>query len=781
MVHIKLVNFMKYHDAEFKIKTGAINLIKGPSGAGKTTIIKAIQWCLFGTLRKVASDDAPKHRSSVTLTFEQKTQTITVYRQRNPGLVKLIIRGTTTLEFQDESAESQIRQLFGTEQQWMYGSYVKQKHLNEFLNDSSDKRGQFLASASFDQYDQDEVTRIINMISDASKKCEAELAVLRAQYLQQYADYTSWTANLHYQPITQDEHINNQLKKNELELNIRTAEAQTLKYKQSAVERKYVTDELAKTTAELNSVNVVEVDTSKLELERQMIHNAQYVESTRADLLSKRTNLTNSLQQYASCSVIDAQQLPAAEHFLETSREQFRRREIYAARAAEAGVDYPQVEAEKTRLNQLIMLNPQLEAAQKYYKERDELAAMHVTEPADPTPLQERLRMMTQAVKPLTCPHCQQPVNVVGGNLQKATQVQVYSAQEITELATQIQQLVQKRDAYFSYLQRRKYFETLPVPTVTGQPITTYELMKYKEKLNKINSIIYVEPVDKAKIDEYERSVQKTKLTVQLQKVESQLADLPSADVAVNQQRLAEINKLMSDYNLTKSKQRVLTDTITRLKTRLAAIPELTDPEPQLIEYRQQVAQLTQVITAGGNYLELQRRYEDLNAKCIKVTQLEKDVLTYAKLVEIASLLECERLGEVADSINRILEYIVPSLFENEINVTIRTTRTVGTGNNGRLKPEINVGLSRRGIDLKSIDQLSGGESDRVSFALSIAFNNYLNSDLLLFDETFESFDQSLKDAAVDIIKKMSPHKSTAVIMHDGVEGVFDNVIEVTP
>ena len=104
---LKIKNFISIKNAELdfeKLKPGVF-LIYGPTGSGKTTILDAIHWCLYGcTLnqnrnrvsREIASDySGPNESPEVTLEFEQDLCEYRIVRAMNRKTGNTAIRFST--------------------------------------------------------------------------------------------------------------------------------------------------------------------------------------------------------------------------------------------------------------------------------------------------------------------------------------------------------------------------------------------------------------------------------------------------------------------------------------------------------------------------------------------------------------------------------------------------------------------------------------------------------------------------------------------------------------
>ena len=82
-MHIKIVGFKIHIDVEFIFQNGEMTLLKGSSGAGKSTILQAVFWALYGNMRSIYNNAGITKNLSVTLSLPG----ITIYRKKNPELL----------------------------------------------------------------------------------------------------------------------------------------------------------------------------------------------------------------------------------------------------------------------------------------------------------------------------------------------------------------------------------------------------------------------------------------------------------------------------------------------------------------------------------------------------------------------------------------------------------------------------------------------------------------------------------------------------------------------
>lgn len=101
--------------------------------------------------------------------------------------------------------------------------------------------------------------------------------------------------------------------------------------------------------------------------------------------------------------------------------------------------------------------------------------------------------------------------------------------------------------------------------------------------------------------------------------------------------------------------------------------------------------------------------------------------------------------------VNMELSDIIKGLYTKPLSVQLRMFKIVKKGN--RIKPTVNLYVM---MDNEEIDPsvISGGESDRLSIALTLALSKVRCSPILLLDECFTSLPANDRDRTIDIIVK---------------------------
>ena len=146
---------------------GQMTLVKGPSGVGKSSIIQAILWCLYGNMRNIYNNTKVTKDLSVTLEMAG----MVIFRKKNPELLTVsyssssiydgssasindgssasINDGSSASIYEDSVAQGIIDNLWGTREVWKACSYIEQQSRCSLLSGSAAERLDMLNSLSF--------------------------------------------------------------------------------------------------------------------------------------------------------------------------------------------------------------------------------------------------------------------------------------------------------------------------------------------------------------------------------------------------------------------------------------------------------------------------------------------------------------------------------------------------------------------------------------------------------------------------------------------------------
>ncbi|MCL4452030.1 MAG: AAA family ATPase [Candidatus Thermoplasmatota archaeon] len=147
---LELKNFLSHRETTLYFDSG-INMIVGHNGAGKTTILDAIKFAMFGKDRARLSNPV-SHGSSacyVKLTFQVDEDTYDVmrsYGERQRDREATIARNGTEIANSQDAVTSTVERIIGMEQDVFEKSvFVAQGEIDDLVNEQPRKRKEFFS------------------------------------------------------------------------------------------------------------------------------------------------------------------------------------------------------------------------------------------------------------------------------------------------------------------------------------------------------------------------------------------------------------------------------------------------------------------------------------------------------------------------------------------------------------------------------------------------------------------------------------------------------------
>ncbi len=150
--NIQLKNYRRYQDANIEFPTGLIGIV-GRNGSGKSSLIEAVGWCLYGNNASRTKKDQIKttgipdtENCSVTLEMMLGSDTVKIIRElkgkNNSGHASVFVNGNTNAEVRGMNEVSEfIAKRTGMDHVAFFTSvFAKQKELDSLSNLQSGER-----------------------------------------------------------------------------------------------------------------------------------------------------------------------------------------------------------------------------------------------------------------------------------------------------------------------------------------------------------------------------------------------------------------------------------------------------------------------------------------------------------------------------------------------------------------------------------------------------------------------------------------------------------------
>ena len=782
---IILKNFKCWENNTFTIDDNGIHLINGSSGKGKSSILDAIYFCLYGNLQKITTYG--KKSCQVTIHYDQ----FTISRTKCPN--RLVVTANEE-EMEDEIAQKFIDKYFG--EYFFMTSYVKQNINQTFIYMSPTEKLEFLENYVLGHFN---VNKIKDKIKDDLRSNEKELDILSGQY-QTYKDLLQNTKKPEivefpikckekYIPIVSKNERTK--KKNNLillgrkkkELNtFRENYLKTKKIQDEMLILKSKIEELEKSKSSEEEKNDIEYDREKTRRIKVKIDGLKrYLEY---DCLKKQLDKENDL-----LSIKFSEELNHLESELTSDKYNFQEEDI---QKIEKGIEI--INNKITAKKQIIKIQEELENFQSETDyTQDDVKEIE-------TEIMSLKKDYELSKKKLSCPNCNCSLilsenklkSITSGNLSDTT----YKNQikEKQDLLNEINPILMEMEM------KNKLEHDLEKITPISEEMETLvsELNLKKKKFKNLIELI----TEKKRLLEIKKSNNFPSLLRHkeiIKNIETKLkkySDITIPD-SINLEELEEELKqsMIKDFEFKKHKETLykldedLTknkDKVVKLTSEIENIDEKTTSEEIILgeikKLEKEIEENMEIIEKivcweknkeeVNNYQMLSSKMEELTSK---TTLIEKKIKNLNALKNKLIQAESISITNFIESINIHTQIYLDHFFKtDQIFVNIQTHKETKKSS----KPQINLNIEYKGNQVE-LSNLSGGERDRINLAFTLAFSEIFNSPILLLDECISSLDYENCCNVLQTIRENYKGKCVLCVHHQSNEGLFDSILNV--
>lgn len=326
--------------------------------------------------------------------------------------------------------------------------------------------------------------------------------------------------------------------------------------------------------------------------------------------------------------------------------------------------------------------------------------------------------------------------------------------------STYIENSIKQETAYNKYIEIKQEFDSIEVPDTLI--LSPEELNNIKVKLKDLEDISGVQK-PKYSSDYVRRSIDKTKILDELEQypyVDS------SHNIAVQLNKDKDIQRQQDGMNILKQELEkelniiILDHTITQ---------RIQDLNRDILQYEEEI----DITVLYNQYVDRKKKVDYYNDE---LQQCLNRMAKAEELLRIANDTMYQILSSFITDININIEKIVSIIFTDPIEIKLKMFKQLKTKN--IVKPEVSLEIRYRGGVLNNVKKLSKGERSRVILAVTLALNKLSNIPIFLLDETLAHIDQEMKESVTSILKDYASNRSLAIIAHDVITGLYDNVFE---
>lgn len=806
-ITLKLKNFRCHHQLSTAFDEGVI-LVDGQSGAGKSSMFDAILWCLYGAKRSgnVKAMSVAPHGSGAKTVVTMTIDDIVVERQTKPNKVTVILSDSTMLE--GDVAQAFINKRYGDKDVFVACCYVPQGLRNVLLRGSNMERLDILSKIAFNgDRVQDKLDKIAARLAEVSKVYDEISPVFKNknQELKEKIEIVGKDV------ISQ--HKNEVSRLEELEDSHRQASASLSSLRASYdnyLRMSTVMDEIRReidaVNARLEAFEASGEDVNALNrlvsLRRELDSLPTHYSLESIDELQKRLSSAlrhEELKGRIKDDVIDENEVKEAEEYI------IELRPYYDAAIRLKSMTKPSVQnveqltqaLEKQKLLTelkatgltLSQVSEALELLPAVHDETNRRYRRWIEVKKELETLSHLPKRSTEQ-RVLQCPCCRKSLVEIDGSLMEASALQ--RAENLREEFNSLGDFESFDVRLLKWKESQRDFlpllEKIRDVDLTSVPVVTESMKDYFDTLSRLNGNDAEEII--ASYREALTIAKKRPYVEEQARLRSELASLIADNPSELRMQIRTQTVLHQQHDRYRELTSLNLPTVEELNIRIQqqmAVEELKRTKMQLVSRLQSISV---DVDSKEKYDQAVSLVEDLNVrlpsirKVKEIMNLRQEVMEHQKRYvdaekQRSALLRLKSYSVQAynrillgtmDEINNSMANVLEYMFDDPI--VVRFAFTDGS------RSSLTLNIHYKGHEC-DINDLSGGEADRVSLALTIALARMSDSPIVLLDETVSSLDATTKDVCIKSIRYSLADKVCLVVSHDTVSGLFDGVMKL--
>jgi len=808
-MYVKLKNFRCYETATFNFDDNGLFLLYGNSGKGKSSILMAINFCLFGIGTKII------RRGETSCSVEMQFGDLKIVRTKRPN--RVVVNDI----YEDDVAQNIINEKFGVT--FNNTGYIEQNATNSFIMMSPADKLQFLEKFAFQNVN----------LGDIKIRCKSLIARREMEVKKTSAQLESAISYLN--ELDEPSPVEFPLKCKNKDIAIKNEE---IMYKNCDTRIKKAKHIISKTNEEISDLRVLNTYLStKSENIENLINAIQQMslEKDEIDYIGddELENYKNILQ-----NIISLKEINILKERLKIDEEKIEKMKQNEIEEYESEIEknkqhlweeYTKEEAEemindlKTTLKdacQVSFLRKQLSIVdlETFEKQRDELKKL--TENYDKKQiLYEKLKKQKIFYK---CPSCDKTLQFCDDKL-NVIDDEIYIDEDENDIKKEISDMrirIKSLEKIITTIQS-KIDQNNRVEKDINDIVEQYEdelneielkddldnMKKYYDSHIKLENRIrdikknITENKFSSSIVMFEKDIkkQKNKLQNLLSEIvidedeeynENEIRDIISTEEK-NNDIIKRIEKKKNELNRDKENQ-IKQNEIQKDNhiEKYGAIRDENELNEIIKEYENNIKKEENdktihqenliKIEEYKKYIEQQTRYNNYKQKVIDLENKEKndmDLLNAVLLLK-EKIMESEMIAimNTIETINTHAQIYLESFFaDDSIVITLKCFKE----NKKSEKPQINMDICYKNDMDCDLGSLSGGELARVVLAFTLALSDMFNTPMLMLDECTASLDEETTATVFEAIKENMKGKPVLVIGHQIVQGIFDKILKI--
>lgn len=770
-------------------------LLSGRSGSGKTTILNAILYALYGTLKKPFHLERKRCSVTLEMSVPGHAPPLTVKRVSPGNQVTAKFAGTT---YEDDAAQGLIDTLLMDAEKFQLSSYVVQRLDSSVL--SLSPRAQLAFVKKLSETDEKGVT-IANLAKRHSRIIQEHLYILKGKAAvltesRVTLPECSWTKGLPSMCSTRAKISSLDVNIPQLRSVCETLEKEYQKsvaVEQAQAEVQAVQKKLGAVPAD-EKVNAAEGQLETLESLWKFKVELQSISALEATL---RKNQSKD-PPFQKGKILSVEEKGVLRKKI-AERQQVHAQEVLAAETVRAAKE----EIKKIAQNVQDTWAPRLKQGPATLQTflRKQLGKLGADKQAQINALRN---FQQPAQGPFPCPACKTEVILKSGRLvavtskvsktkinkvennerilreavsgaenalrdveqiwekfvgaYEASRPRVWNLSKINSHASKLEKLRQT-------LAEAEILEKSSGSSLAGCLEAVHERRNVAHQLLSLKARALEDSGELQSLEMIEEKVRETQAVVQAFKERRTVRENLSEELrkrSTARQRLSGENEATNPVEKKtqwKNAQADLQECHEHLRTAQTALLEATEKEAHLEKVQKQAKCQTALDELNVDEISSRNRllgFLELGALCTKAELLSSQATLRA--------------------LNDQAQIYLDSLFDEQIVVRLERSRVTLKGT---VRDEMSVSLVYHGIQYDDLNQLSGGERQRCNLAFLLAVNDMVGSPILLLDECLNNLDDETHETILKFLKTICVgNKLIIAVAHEANESIFDRIIQ---
>lgn len=812
-MHIKIKNFRCFKKYEIEVPDLGLILLEGANGKGKSTILNAIVYCLYGKVhgrRKITNHHLANKPTRVQVEYKQYK----IIRETKPNRLHVTRKKKGKLvEYEDDAAQSIINKncIKLTYEEFMASSFILGDKRVSIISMTPTEQANFIENIANTKSEEYKST-----IKDALEKSRKQVLVYKTKIELLTKNIKEKKSKSRLDDVSSGrikkldclkksdclkklDCLKNRLDEYKKEKSI--LESEIAIFNEQAKERKLAIKELNDAT---NNVQVLKTEIDQLTIDCENINIDQNI--LEIDLLERmiddlekninvETTLTSMIKQKCQYEKL----LSEHENIISEKK-----RVIKSKMMSE--LEKEKLLEEKVKIKIQMIENRKKESDYNNFKSLKEKSYQDIIDHPkfktysthnnnDMIKLYEKLKNYKEYFK---CPHCDKNVSLNPGakSLQKEKKVakEIILDNDIKELASLVNKYLQLNSENSEIISKKEYNKTVNETESLSEKydqikkdLAADDMLQYNfnqldndkmlmlsEKLDStISNIKKINDENKTFLDEdVDVDASLSCMTMLKDRLRELKSFLEKHDYYCEKKEGKEKLLVLAEKRLDKLKSRSCHNIENEFQTKTQTLIDLQEKIQNTLT---EINEMKEIERYNLEMDEL-KKTRDEKKKYVEKLALEQDrILGLKELIKTCDEAKVLAMDNTINTINSFAKFYLDKMFIDSVFIQLIFNKK----NNTTSKISLDTKIILRDQVYDDINELSSSERQRVELAFLLAINEMFHSPIVMLDEMFGNLDPTVNMEMLSFLKTCSTTKAFLIISHQCVQGLFDSIINV--